>query len=122
MKFIGALLLLTGCFSLVFNEFTTRLRRAWPWRRDDLDPARDRWLNELYRCGVFGGSILSIELGHALAEVTTVPWPARVLIYAIFGVLLFWLPPATRTRAFWERALHHGRKPPRNDDSTTGGN
>ncbi len=121
MKLIGELLLLSGCLSLVFNESTMRLRRVWPWRRDDLDPERNEWLNEFYRLSVWGGSIVAIELGLALADVAVVPRVARLLTYGSFGAFLLWKRPALRSREFWERVPHRGTMPRRNRDSTKQG-
>jgi hypothetical protein len=82
--------LISGVLSLVFNEFTVRVRRAWPWRRHDSDPVRDEELNQFYRFSVYAGSIVSIEIGARLAAVELPPLALRIVGYLCFGAWLLW--------------------------------
>ena len=96
----GLALILSGMLSLVFNEFTMRIRRVWPWRRDDDDAARDAQLNEYYRLSVYLGSVATIEVGQLIAQVSICHWLIRVLAYLIFGAWLLWRRPALRRKLF----------------------
>lgn len=98
---IGLFLIVSGVLSLVLNEFTVQVRRVWPWRRDDSNAVRDAQLNEYYRLAGYVGSVVSVEFGQWLAQLSILDWPLRVSAYAIFGGWLIWKRPALRTKQFW---------------------
>lgn len=109
---IGVFLLVWGVLSLTFNEFAMRVRRVWPWRRDDTDPVRDAGLNEFYRLWVYVGAVVWIEIGVWLTALT---WPAawlRVVAYLAFGAWLLWRRPALRSMAYWRGFLNAVGKGP----------
>ena len=85
---VGIFLLVTGLLSLLLNELTVQIRRAWPWRRDDVDRDRDEALNDYYRYSVFVGSVVSIELGGLFAKVNM---PHVLLRIAVYIIALGWL-------------------------------
>ena len=97
---IGLFLIVSGLVSLVFNEFTVRVRRVWPWRRDS-DAVRDAQLNEYYRLSIYVGSVISIEIGQWIAHLSVGNWLLRVLAYVVFGGWLLWKRPALRRKRFW---------------------
>ena len=109
---IGVVFLVWGVLSLVFNEFAMRVRRVWPWRRDDEDPVRDAGLNEFYRLWVYLTAVIAIEIGAWLTEMA---WPTgwlRAVIYAGFGAWLLWRRPTLRSRAYWRGFLNViGKRP-----------
>jgi hypothetical protein len=94
----------------VFNEFTMRCRRIWPWRRDDRDPVRDDEFNEFYRFLVYLGSLASIETGIWLAAIWGPELGFRVVAYLFFGAWLLWRRPAMRRAAFWLALPFRGRR------------
>ena len=108
---VGIILLISGGLSLIFNEFTVRIRRIWPWRRDESDPTRDAELNEFYRLMVYLGSIGSIEFGALLAAVALPHIALRIAAYFCFGAWLLFRRPAMREREFWLALPFRGRKP-----------
>lgn len=108
---LGIYLLTIGSFTLLFNEFTMRLRRIWPWRRDDADPGRDEELNEFYRLWVYFGSIACVEIGIWLAAISAPGLAIRVVVYLGFGAWLLWRRPAMRSAAFWLALPFRGRWP-----------
>ena len=104
---LGMFLMISGTASLVFNELTMRVRRVWPWRRDDADPSRDARLNEYYRVSVFFGSVACIECGQWLAQLNAAHWSVRCIAYVVFGSWLLWRRPALRQKRFWKSLLAH---------------
>ena len=107
---IGIFLIVSGLASLVFNEFTVQVRRVWPWRRHDSNAGRDAQLNEYYRFSVYVGSVLSIEIGQWLIQISVVHWLLRVVAYTIFGGWLMLRRPLLRRKEFWVGLLdvHRG--------------
>lgn len=108
---LGLFLLISGLLSLVFNEFTVQVRRAWPWRRYESDAVRDAELNEFYRLTVYLGSIGAIEVGGFLAGALLPHLAFRILIYLCFGAWLLFRRPALREREFWLALPCRGRRP-----------
>jgi hypothetical protein len=107
---LGIFLLISGTLSLIFNEFTVRVRRIWPWRRDDSDPVRDEELKEFYRFSIYAGSIASIEIGAVLADIALPHLVLRVVAYLCFGAWLIWRRPVMRTRRFWLSIPYRGKR------------
>ena len=108
---VGVFLLISGVLSLIFNEFTVKVRRIWPWRRDESDPTRDDALNEFYRLMVYLGAIGSIEIGALLAAAALPHLALRIAAYLCFGAWLLFKRPAMRERKFWLALPFRGRKP-----------
>lgn len=107
---IGVFLLISGGLSLLFNELTLRVRRAWPWRRDDSDPVRDRELDEFYRLMILLGSVASIEAGAVLAAVGLPHVALRIAVYLGLAAWLIWRRPAMRDKEFWRALPFRGRR------------
>ena len=98
---LGVLLLISGSASLIMNEVAVSLRRALkPWWRNDRDPIKDEFMREALRHVAYLTSIISIELGLALADIRTVPMTVRLFIYLAFGGELVF-----RRREFWAKVL-----------------
>ena len=101
LELLGGLLAISGCVSLVLNEFTVEIRRhVKPWWRNDKDPEKDAFVREIHRHIVYLGSILSIELGAYLAHIAIVPWYLRLVVYFIFGAWLVY-----RRQEFWRKVV-----------------
>ena len=101
LELLGSLLAISGCVSLVLNEFTVEIRRRIkPWWRNDKDPEKDAFIKDVHRHINYLSSILSIELGLYLAHITIVPWHLRLAAYFVFGVGLIY-----RRREFWKRVV-----------------
>src|SRR5574341_233305 len=101
MKILGVLLIINGCFQLFLNEFTMRIRRIWPWRRDDTDPKRNEYLKNFYRLNLYVTGIIFTEVGCLIVNVSPFHLPVRILIYAALGLHLFRKHPVLLTREFW---------------------
>ncbi len=105
---LGYALVAVGLVLLVFNEFTVQRRKTmWPWRRDEHNRERDRWLDEFYRLQVFVTSVVYIEIGHLLSETEIIGFSFRVAIYLAFGLWLDWRRPALKQSAFWRNFDYH---------------
>ena len=80
----GVFLLVTGLPSLLFNELTVNIRRAFkPWWRDDENPRYDRYVKQFHRIVVFVGAVVSIEFGLWLIEQNPIDLTQRTIAYSL---------------------------------------